>query len=65
MKAIFDPDTPGGLVFCIACRADSRSITTDDMVKEYPATTQNSYSRFKNLWTAEGGDVQKIVSHGL
>lgn len=34
MRVIFDPDTPGGLPFCIACRAASRSATTDDdMVK--------------------------------
>lgn len=32
MKVIFVPDTPGGLVFCIACRAASSSVTTDDMV---------------------------------
>lgn len=33
MKAIFDPDTPGGLAPCIACRAFSSSTTTDAMVQ--------------------------------
>ena len=34
MWDILDPDTPGGLPFCIACRVAPRSDTTDDdMVK--------------------------------
>jgi hypothetical protein len=32
MLLIFDPETPGGLRLSMACRADSSSVTADDMM---------------------------------
>lgn len=45
MKTILEPDTPGGLVICIASRAASRSaIITEDMAKEISGRDQYVYT---------------------
>lgn len=46
MRDIFDPDTPGGLPFCIACRAASRSATTDDDMVNIGQLLENQYLVF-------------------
>jgi hypothetical protein len=65
MREIFDPDTPGGLVFCIACRADSRSVTTDDMVNEISGDDPKQLLEIQNLMDGRGCDVKNIVPYGL